>query len=281
MDKESNYPQGGKSWEKARSYVKGLGHIPTIFCSAIREIKTAELLAFSREEKKELRDITLTQTRFLIRVSPSLKAVLYFAAQDIYNDQLNDTESLTVQRLVELFSPGEIASILAITYLDRAIGRKCDSQEWKTLRQRMSRHIRVGGIVGQTITNIDRSNGMLIGALRYLALGLFACEDLKKFQSYRREVEAGGELFSMEQEETLWGCNHMQVAAVLSQAMGFGSDASCGLATCSGVSFTVESDNSKDDPEGNAVIERELNDRIRCWHEAVSWTESFQLEPRR
>ncbi len=263
------------SWEKARQYVRGMGDISSVFSSAIRDIKTAEDVAVNKQERKVAQALTLEKAKFLTSVSDSLKTIFYFAAKALHPERLRECVPLTTERLLALFSPTEVANIIALAYLYRNIGRGFDAQEWKVLGERMNTHMEIGAIVGSTIENIDVANGFLLGGMRYLCFAMFAKEDLKKFQEHRRAVEHRGGLFDLKQEEKKWGCHHMQIASVIAQSIGLGTDVAMGLGGLDILDKKLLGDEA--DPALDLAKQRmnQLRDRLACWREAISWTESF------
>ena len=260
------------SWEIARAYADRIGHISAIFTSSIREITIADEKAYNFQEQKAVRDLTVSKAAFLIRVSPSLKAVLYFSARSLYPERLLECQPVSVEKLTKLFKPGETASIIALTYLYRAIRKLCDKQEFHVLEERMKTHMEIGTHVGATIANVDTWYGMLLGGLQYLALALLAVDNLKKFQVYRRKIEKEGQLFDLDQEQQLWSCNHLYIAAYLAQMMGFSFDVSRCLASLAENGTDTFPTIEEEGEERSEAEELALRDKFLCWHEALTWT---------
>ena len=264
-----------ESWEKAREYVRKLGEVSSVFSCAIRDIKLAQDAGANKKERKTNVDLALEKAKFLVRTSDSLKAIFYFAAKALFPEELKSAQPLNIDKVLKLFSSTEIANFISLAYLYRNIGRDCDAKEWKLICERMFIHMEIGAIVGATIENIDRANGILLGGMRYLCFSMFAKPDLRKFQEHRRYVEHRGEIFDLQKEEKEWGCNHMQIASVVAQTLGLGTDVAMGLGNLDITDKRLLGDDT--DPALDLAKQRVLllRDRLACWREAISWTESF------
>ena len=89
--------------------------------------------------------------------------------------------------------------------------------------------LEAGMWVGKHIPDIRPDRGILVGAARFFASVLFSTIDQKGFRKLRRELNKSEKLFDLTAEEHEWGCNHLQVGALILQTYGFGIGAAQGL----------------------------------------------------
>ena len=213
--------QSDQSWALAAKVAEPLIKVPSLFSTAVRSIIK---VASEGEglDQDSLRAAAASKAAFLIGVSPTLKAVLYFAAKSLHPNDLLNQKELDYRKLMKLFPPEELAMLIGVSYMYRRVGKLVEAAEWQRLAKTMNVQMRVGALVGETIQHVGSGYGMLIGAMRYISLGMFALKDLKNFQKYRRQCEKEGRLFDTKAERAEWRCDHLQVASILVQRLGFG-----------------------------------------------------------
>jgi len=258
MDEDSE-----SSMRAAEKHARLLGNVSALFSSCIRIIREAER-AFQANPTQDISGITQGAALTLINMSPSLKALFYFAASHFYPDSAKKVVKPTVRDVLKLFSSAEIAGILGVSYLYRRLEKVCDREELERLRPLLLVHMEIGGLVGETLNYVGRGYGMLAGAVRYVALGTFTVAHLEEFKKYRRKVAAEERLFDLAAEEERWGCNHLQIASLLVQSLGFGVPAGFGLVLANAAGSPLD-----------LVEERAQDDEVRCWRAAMIWTESL------
>lgn len=250
------------SLKKAKEIVGLVPRPSPIFTSCIRSIRTAED-GVNDTADQTLREFSVHSSAFLIGVSPTLKSVFYYAAQDLYKESIPSLDKLTPKSLLLLFNSNEITAILSLTYYYRQLKKICDQSEFERLSSKMLRHMEIGALIGNTVQHIGRGYGMLLGGLRYAAVGLLMLKDLKLYQEYRRRLTKSDLLFDLEWEKNAWGCSHLEIASVMAQALGFGRIISMGMAA----------DNAHKTPtEG---LPKDYEERLMCWRVATHLTESF------
>jgi hypothetical protein len=251
---------GPDSWEMARKYAKMAQHSANLFSSCIRTIKTAEIHSQS-PDSPQLRELAQASASFLVGVSPSIKAILYFAARSLHPENLKNISTLNSKALLNLFSPSEIASILGLTFVSRHVRKHLEANEYGRLEPKLLQHLEISTLVGQTVSHIGKANGMLIGGMRMLAWMTLAIPDLKGFQDMRRALDRKNLLFDLKDELDRWGCTHLQIASALLCELGFG------LAPSLGMAMQEESSETQTDPR--------LAEEILCWRIALMLSECF------
>lgn len=262
-------PVKKEMWERAYAVASRIGCVDSNFSSSIRSVKYAESRA-ERPNIYELKVLTRNTIIPLLKRSPTLKSVFYFAAESMFEEQLEELERLTLETLFDIFDPGESASILGLTYLSKKLEGRCEPEEWERIASLMQVHMELGSLVGAYIEPLGPGTGMLLGGVRCLAYGFFAVEDLKSFKVYRRQMKSQGRLFDINVENDIFGCNHLQVASIFVQSMGFGLSAGLGL----GLGLARRDDQSSQDWFNC------LDEETRCWQAALAWTEALHgLQP--
>lgn len=256
-----------KCWDVANNYVNRVGKIAPNFASAIRAITMSELkhgTARHPQAQKACHDYVLPW----LKRSPSLKAVFYFAAESMYEEELDKCQSLTLSKLLDIFYPGEVAAILGLVYLSKRLEKISDPTEWQRTTTLLQIQMELGSFVGENIPIIGAGTGMLIGGMRTLGYAVLSLVDLEKFKLYRRSIKQHGELFDLDYEVNHWGCNHLHIASLLVQSLGFGLQAGLGLGL--GMAYkTVES------PKSWFLS---LDEETQCWQVALSWAEALHTQ---
>lgn len=209
------------SWQVAIYMTNKLGNVSSLFRTTIAAIQKDAPSAEYRAEPAELSATAMASLKFLIGTSPTLQVVFYQAAKNLYPERLLDLRPMNTGGLINIFSTSEISALLALTYFYRSFQKRCEEKEWERLTERLFEQIGIGYFIGQAIKEVGGGVGMFLGGIRYLSQVPFLMADLPKFQKFRREVARRSELFWLERERELWGCNHLQIAALLAQKLGF------------------------------------------------------------
>ncbi len=255
-----------ESWEYARGYAGVFGTLPSSFTSVIR--------ALMNEHGAGLAQTTGNNKYFVLRLlkSPSLLAPLYFASE-VYNPEvLTQSGPTPADQLIKGFSPFELACILGLVYIVRKVQGLVDPEEFKYVIDPVIPKVNVAFAIGRTITAIGVGTALLEATIVPLAVCAFAKHDLKGFKDYRRDVikNLSGK-WNPELEIEKWGCNHIQIASVLLQTLGFGITRSNAL---------VAALSSKS--ELGSLEEVNLSRDFRManlWREAISATYSAPTVP--
>ena len=247
------------SFAIARRYAGLLPAPSALFSSAIRTVRSAEA-SLQGGDISAIKDLAISSTSFLVGMSPTIKAAMYQAALDLHPDTVPPAAELTPKKLAGVFDARELTAILGLVYLTRHIRKRVDLKEWERYERKLLTHMEVGAIVGRTVRHIGAGNGFLIGGIRFLSFLLFSVADLKKFQELRRLLEKEGKLFDLAAERNTFGCTHLEIAAALTQSLGYGVVASMGL--------------MRENVDG---LEEEApqTEQLLCWHVARGLAEIF------
>jgi hypothetical protein len=255
------------SWKAAKELIKYLGDISTLYFDAIRAINQHKEIINQHKPTSEW-PTSLQPCLFVFKVSPTLKAVLYFAAKELYSDEILIFEKPTLFDLLTLFTADEISTILATTFVYRRVQKHIDPGEWGRLVSKIHMHMKIGAIVGDSLEEVGRGNGILINGIAVLSHALFAAHDLKTFQNVRRDLDRKSEMFDTKREEKEWGCNHLQVAALIAQKLGFNMPNSF-----AGASISLRADYS----DGSTIVES-TGKIINYWQAVMEITESLHKQ---
>jgi hypothetical protein len=212
----TNDLMSGQSWEYTRGYAGVFGQPPAPFVTAVRHLLN---LLDQRPS-----DIPHGVMYDLVRMmkSPSLFAPFYFAAFVFEPSMIPSNSRLSQATVLRVFSPFEIASMLAAIYLWRRSRALCDAEEMSFLEESMVESCNLGFLVGRAIPAIGAGISLLQAATPILGLAAFLRHDTKGFKEYRRLVKKQGARWDSELEMQRWGCTRIQVGSVLAQSLGFG-----------------------------------------------------------
>jgi hypothetical protein len=208
-------------WDLAERAVATVGTPPSLFTAAIRAIRNAPSILQTADEAA-LSKFSVSAALFPVKVSPTLKASFYFAAEELFEQKLRAARPLTPARLLGLFHPDEVAAIITLTLLNRAIRGRCPADEWEKIVPRMNAHMMVGGVVGRSMKMVGFGNGLLMAGIRYLSLGTMIATAPKRYKELRRSMDVSTALFLPEVEQKVFGCTHLHIASTLVSAMGYG-----------------------------------------------------------
>lgn len=214
-----------ESWDHAAERVKSLGYYASSFSTCIRHLRQ-----FQRSTTAQPTDLSPngldSRARFLLgrlMLSPTIKSHVYYLSLTHYESALKGKEYISSEDLTNLYSPDALASLLGLIYLFRQIKPKCDPTEWAHISKVIQEVCDIGTSIGIKVRGLDVADGILVPAVRYLALCLCMQLDLRKFQGYRRSVIKEKRGFNLKEELRLWGCTHVQMAALLLEMIGFGA----------------------------------------------------------
>ncbi len=211
-------------WEQARRIADLVNPVPSSITTCVRFLKS--------DAEGGLDQCSKTSTFGLLRFlkSPSFKSPLYYAALTYRKKSVEQHSLLTDRDLINVFKPAELMILTPLIYLYRKIRRGCDSQEFTLLDGPLQRATDLGGIVGQVIPGIGFGPGVLAGAIRYLGLSMLLGIDKPNFMKYRRKLKLDGTAFDVNEEVSLWGTTHVQIASLLTQPIGLGQAYGDGIA---------------------------------------------------
>jgi hypothetical protein len=213
-------------WDYAKAYAGLLGNPHRLFTNNIR---------YLREQAEKTGNVFLPSTASrqyplsTIIHSPSFKSVIYYAALALQKDKLKALPALTPATLLTVFTPEELAAVIAITYLYRRAKKNIDPRVWEGVAGEVHVQMEAGYQIGAHIPAIGQSRGLLIGSVRYIAMSLFAKKDARGYKLYKRHLNEKELLFDIADETKRWQCNHLQICSTLIQSIGFGLGAASGI----------------------------------------------------
>lgn len=244
------------SWSRARKYVDQLGPIGGLVSNCITGLRRLESSASNN------RASDLAALKILYR-GPSMRALLYFYAAHVHNKKLNALEKLAQNSLINLIAPVELAALVGVTYLYRRLARLCKEEIWEKQSSEIKTQIESAVTIGHALPEISVARSLLFGAIRPIALTILSSPTENEFKLYRRHFLKHNMLWDLREEEKLFGCNHLQIASILVQRLGFGP--SCSLALSSGLdhSFSEHAD---------------LDLRAKSWQAAGIWIEAILVQ---
>ena len=213
MAEETN-PQ--EAWARAGRIVALYGSVPAQLTSVIRL-----LLADHRDGRKDWSPTSLSAATRLFR-GPSLCSALYFSCQAFRREKLETLDRVSASELVQLYTPLDLVSIIAMIFMFRRARKVCPKDEFSTLSDDMILRSEMGFYVGEAIPEIGAALGMLRGGIRSFAFAAMATQNVKLFKNYRRQLRADNREFDADFEKQEWGCTSAEVAAVLLQTVGLG-----------------------------------------------------------
>lgn len=213
-----------ESWEYAKAFVGSLGKFPSTFTAVIRLLLT--------DHDKNPQALSEYGTFFVGRLlkSASIRAIYYHGIKDIRPFRLGDANAPFNQgQFTKSFNGYEHSVLLALTFLFRLSRKYCDPSVLALIVPRLGRSISMGWYVGDAIPAIGPGNAVLTSSFRVLGLIPFIKHEPKRFQEYWHHLHANQFSIDPEYEFAAWKCNSLQIAALLSQQLGFGLDRSVQL----------------------------------------------------
>jgi hypothetical protein len=200
-----------------------------------------------------------------VKVSPTLKSVFFFAAKALHDEKLRAVKHLTVKKLLSIFEPREVASIIGLTFVYKRIQKQCDPEEWILFQRKIHTQMEIGTILGEKMRHIGKGNGMLLGGIRFLAQATFALGAPEQFQAFKKKVRKSSSVFDLKIEQEFFECNHLQVASLLVQDLGF-------CMPRSPVSMSLGMDALSVPP---AQLPSRLKDHLLSWRAAMEYIEGY------
>jgi hypothetical protein len=254
-------------WKLATEFASAVGHAPPLFSSCIRAINKADSI-LDVVDQESVRQVTVSSSEFLVKVSPTLKSVFYFAAKALHDGELRSIDHLTVKKLLSVFESREVASIIGLTFLYKRIQKKCDPKEWLVFQRKIHTQMEIGTILGEKMRHIGKGNGMLLGGIRLLAQATFALGAPEQFREFKKKVRKSSRIFDLKIEQEFFECNHLQVASLLVQDLGFCMPRSPVSMSLGMDALSVPSDQ----------LPSRLKDHLLSWRAAMEYIEGYHSD---
>lgn len=217
-----------EQFDLGRRYAAMLGPLPAFVGHAVRGVRNAQQL-FAARNPDELARAVYEVCKRLFKASPTYKAVLYFAAREIYPDKLAAYEHVGVKELIHLFPPEELSAVVVLVYFMRHVGKNATDVDRAAFDSRLRQQMALGRIVGARLDQLGSGNGILIGGIRACALMQLLVQDDKARREYRRRTTASKKLYDLDFERETYGTTHLFLAGAMLQMAGFGVHAVAGL----------------------------------------------------
>lgn len=251
------------SLQLAKEGAHSIGGFPHLFTSAIRAVVNQR--GFAAADRLAAGERLPSAAEFLVKRSPTIRALLYFLAEESRPADLAKIEKLSLESLMTLFTPGELVAVIGLSLLKSRLKKKCDKDEWRHWTEQMSLHMRISAAVGDTFRRVGYGGGLLAGGMRYLGCAVFLMHDAKGFQELRRKWKTANKLFDLDAEKAKWGCNHLEICSCLVQTLGYGL----------GVGMGFGMSKLQRDPSVSEDEFRTLEEDTISWQATITWAESL------
>ncbi len=205
-----------ESLQVARAYASLIGEIPSSFSTTLRTL-------IADEEKNGGK--LSSNGRFLalrLLKSRGVLAPTYYAALTFRSAQLSALGGASLENLLRVFSPMDLAGMIGLLYFYRRVKNFTSQLVWDDVRPGILSAVEAGGHIGSAMSRIGMAMGTCVGGLGLLSLCLFQKQDEKAFKEYRRYLRSAKLPFDLSLEMSTWGCTRFNVSAVLMQLLGFG-----------------------------------------------------------
>ena len=153
---------------------------------------------------------------------PSVHAPVHYATLTFYSANYAGKQFISTTEFTQVYKPIDVAAIFAMLYVYRRLKKLAPPEEWNFISRFVSEQVEISGHFGAAIPDVGLGNAILCGGIRAMAFASFAIKDLKQFKEYRRYLRTHPTLYDREYERRLWQCDHLDVATLLMQRLGFG-----------------------------------------------------------
>ncbi len=206
-----------ESWDEAIKIANLIGEVPSLFSNALH---------FLRVDARDNNGTLGTHSKQTLKVllnSPSFTAALHKAALTY---RPRDTEGKVFKSriaMAEIFSAGELHSLVSMLYLYRRIRKGCDPELFADHSAALIRDLELGGLIGTAIPGIGLKMALLVTGFPFLGMAMFLGIDKQGYKKQKTRLKINNERYNLELEQERWGCNHLQITALLLQSMSAGA----------------------------------------------------------
>ena len=207
-----------ESWNEARKIASLAELTPNAFSTCVR---------FLRRDVEENQGTISKLSRYCLRTivkSLGARVALYYAALTFKPEKIRANAEFNSDVVLSIFSADELAHLIALHFIFRRVQRGCNPEGFDPLQERILTCGEVGGHIGIAMPAIGLGPGFLYGAMRFIAIAMFLGIDSNGFSKYKRQLRTERKSFDLSAETAFWGCNHLQVAAMMLQLIGLGVD---------------------------------------------------------
>ncbi len=209
-----------EGWKRARYFASALGPIPGIMTNVSKVLWKAHLDQ-EKSGSSEIPLICLDAIRPLEK-SLKLKTPLIAAAPSLCGDKYKEPapeDALTAT--LNAMGPGLFMTTLCLIYIYRRLNKVCRHPDWVFISKELLTNMEMGFTIAKSSGRLKPMDGMMLGALRFAALSCFMIKKPQDFTKYRK---ANRKKFDLEQERSMFGCEHSQVASYFFLDFGLRKD---------------------------------------------------------
>ena len=208
-----------QSWEMARAYASDFGPIPQAFQGCIRALRQNHIHNF----QKGTGGLEPAAESLLARLlsSKTLTACFYFALLTFHGESTRKSDYLTKKDIFYPFSPGALASILALVYFNKYC-RKLVKEGWEPLSRRIQESAEIGGLLGQATPALGFDVSLFVGPMRHIAFSAVLARTPRLYIEYKKHLKKAAVPYDFKWEMERMGCTLGQIGSILLQHSGFG-----------------------------------------------------------
>jgi hypothetical protein len=206
------------SWANARHVAAGLGPIIPPIQSSIRAL-------ISNDSSAEAKMKVLRQAMAMGAYRESLRQFCV----SIFPETKFEYEGFSPKVLTNLLGFDTCAVILGLLFTYRKVRKGSSESQLEVLADQIHSRAEVGYYLGHELRDLGAAEGMLLGGMRFLALGLIANAYPELFDMYVAHTKSRKVSFDLHFEIDRWGFSHPQVMALITQLLGFGDQAAIAM----------------------------------------------------
>ena len=251
-------PEGDQGWSAANKYASLIEPIPSSVSDAVRILwqqHNVNGLTGTEAITYECKAVVDRLNRSKVLTTP-----LYFACAELFPDRVDDLrEDNIAQAMLSILKPGLFSSLLAYTYVIKRVNKIRETEEWDKLSKEIVFNMELGYVLGGSIPSLTAADGVFIGGVRLLALATIMIHNEESYTRYRN-LNRGK--FNREDERSRWGCELSQIAARITQVLGFRNDV---------LDVAIPFRKDEEDRE----IER-MDEELKAWRAALFWIDDLK-----
>lgn len=214
MSSEERY-NSAESWDYAARYADILRTMPERLQTAVRELRKNQPESGDGLEGP-VSYTSLSAVKIIYRAA-RFKVPIYFAASQLFPERFKAAEDDTEKALLTVLGPKLFATLLSLVWYRRRLAKLSSSDATESLVQDLLVNMEIGYLLGTAVPELGMADAIILGVVRFAALGTLLVGDAGTFQRYRN-LHKGK--FVPEFERERWGCDHAQISTYLLQGIG-------------------------------------------------------------
>jgi hypothetical protein len=147
----------------------------------------------------------------------------------IFPDTKFEYEGFSPKVIAGLLGFDACAVILGLLFAYRKIKKGSSVAQLEVFADQIHSRAEVGYYLGHELRDLGAAEGMLLGGMRFLSLGLISNAHPELFDMYAAHTKYQRVPFDLRYEIENWGFTHPQVMAFLTQLLGFGDKAAIAM----------------------------------------------------